>query len=68
MTGGGIGVDYSKLRAEGELIKRTGGKSTGPLAILAMVNESGRYIMQGGARRSAIWGGLSWCHADILNL
>ena len=31
MTGGGIGFDYSSLRAEGEKIKRTGGTSTGPI-------------------------------------
>lgn len=65
MTGGGIGVDYSKLRAEGEIIRRTGGESTGPLALMHMVNEAGRYIMQGGQRRSAIWSGLNWAHKDI---
>lgn len=64
MTGGGIGVDYSPLREEGAIIKRTGGKSTGPIAHMHMVNESGRYIMQGGQRRSAIWAGLRWSHAD----
>lgn len=65
MTGGGIGFDYSSLREEGATIKRTGGKSTGPIALLNMVNEAGRYIMQGGQRRSAIWGGLLWSHPDI---
>ena len=66
LTGGGIGVDYTRLREEGAIIRRTGGKSTGPIALLKMVNESGRYIMQGGARRSAIWGGLNWSHPDIM--
>lgn len=65
MTGGGIGIDYSKLRPEGAKIKRTGGASTGPLATMAMVNELGRYIMQGGNRRSAIWAGLNWGHPDV---
>lgn len=65
MTGGGIGFDYSALRAEGEKIGRTGGTSTGPLALCSMVNEAGRYIMQGGQRRSAIWAGLQWDHKDI---
>lgn len=64
MTGGGIGVDYSRLRHEGAIIKRTGGTSTGPLALMNMTNESGRYIMQGGQRRSAIWAGLLWSHPD----
>ena len=65
MTGGGIGSDYSDIRPEGKLIRKTGGYSTGPIALMKMVNESGRYIMQGGSRRSAIWAGLAWDHADI---
>lgn len=64
MTGGGIGVDYSRLRPEGAIIRRTGGTSTGPISHMAMVNEAGRYIMQGGQRRSAIWAGLNWSHGD----
>lgn len=67
MSGGGIGVDYSSLRPEGAIIKRTGGTSTGPIALMHMVNEAGRYIMQGGARRSAIWAGLNWSHSDVFN-
>ena len=64
MTGGGIGVDYSPLREEGAKVKRTGGEATGPIAHMAMTNEIGRYIMQGGQRRSAIWAGLNWSHPD----
>lgn len=65
MTGGGIGAEYSRLRAKNEIIRRTGGRSTGPCALMNMVNEGGRYIMQGGQRRSAIWAGLAWWHPDI---
>jgi ribonucleoside-diphosphate reductase alpha chain len=65
MTGGGIGFDYSALRAEGSIIKRTGGTSTGPLALMNIINETGRYVMQGGQRRSAIYGSLNWQHGDI---
>lgn len=65
MSGGGIGFDYSALRPEGALIRRTGGTSTGPLSLMQMVNEAGRHIMQGGQRRSAIWAGLNWSHSDI---
>jgi ribonucleoside-diphosphate reductase alpha chain len=67
MTGGGIGFDYSKLREEGAKITKTGGTSTGPIALMHMINESGRYIMQGGQRRSAIWAGLNWSHPDVFN-
>lgn len=65
MTGGGIGGEYSRLREEGALIRRTGGRATGPIALMNMINEGGRYIMQGGQRRSAIWAGLKWSHPDI---
>jgi len=65
MTGAGIGIVYSDIRAEGRVIRRTGGHSTGPLALMQMVNEAGRGIMQGGSRRSAIWAGLHWNHSDV---
>jgi ribonucleoside-diphosphate reductase alpha chain len=65
MTGGGIGFDYSTLRAEGAIIKRTGGVSTGPIALMNAINELGRNIMQGGQRRSAIYASLNWKHSDV---
>jgi ribonucleoside-diphosphate reductase alpha chain len=65
MTGAGIGVDYSALRAKGTPIVKTGGKASGPCALMQMLNEAGRGIRQGGDRRSAIWAGLVWSHADI---
>lgn len=65
MTGAGIGVDYSQIRAKGKLIRKTGGFATGPNALAEMLNCAGRGIMQGGSRRSAIWAGLSWKHPDI---
>jgi ribonucleoside-diphosphate reductase alpha chain len=67
MTGAGIGIDYSDIRAEGKIIRKTGGQATGPLALMGIINEAGRRIMQGGSRRSAIWAGLNWNHADIHN-
>jgi ribonucleoside-diphosphate reductase alpha chain len=66
MTGAGIGVVYSKLREEGAPIRKTGGVASGPCALMKMVNEAGRFIMQGGSRRSAIWAGLHWNHPDVL--
>jgi len=66
MTGAGIGVDYSSIRAEGRPIRKTGGTATGPLALMNICNEVGRQVQQGGSRRSAIWAGLSWKHPDIM--
>ena len=65
MTGAGVGVVYSELREEGAKVGGLGGESTGPLALMNMVNEAGRHIMQGGSRRSAIWAGLHWNHPDV---
>lgn len=66
MTGSGIGIVYSDVREEGAIIRKTGGLATGPLALAQIINEQGRWIMQGGSRRSAIWGGLHWWHPDIM--
>jgi ribonucleoside-diphosphate reductase alpha chain len=63
-TGAGIGIDYSDIRPSGSIIRKTGGIASGPLALMQMVNEIGRGVMQGGSRRSAIWAGLNWSHAD----
>lgn len=67
MTGAGIGVWYGDVRAGGEPIKRTGGTASGPLPKMQQINDTGRHIMQGGNRRSAIWAGLPWDHADVLD-
>lgn len=67
MTGAGVGIVYSDLRESGAVIKKTGGTSSGPLALMHMVNEAGRHIMQGGSRRSAIWAGLHWNHPDVMD-
>lgn len=63
-TGGGIGVDYSRLRASGKPLKRTGGTASGPIPLMASINEIGRNVMQGGSRRSAIYASLNWQHED----
>lgn len=65
MTGAGIGVVYTDLRPNGAPVRGMGGTSTGPLALMQMVNEAGRHIMQGGSRRAAVWAGLHWNHEDI---
>lgn len=64
MTGGGIGIDYSILRPEGEKLSRTGGTASGPIPLMYSINEIGRNVMQGGSRRSAIYGSLNWQHKD----
>lgn len=67
MTGAGIGIDYSDVRAAGAPILRTGGNATGPVPLMQGINEAGRVFIQGGHRRSAIWAGLSWRHPDVFD-
>ena len=65
MTGGGIGIDYSRLRPAGRPLSRTGGVASGPIPLMHAINEIGRNVMQGGSRRSAIYASLNWQHEDI---
>lgn len=65
MTGGGIGVDYSRYRGSGSKLSRTGGTASGPIPKMQMINEIGRRVMQGGSRRSAIYASLNWQHSDV---
>ena len=65
MTGGGIGIDYSRLRAAGKTLSRTGGTASGPIPLMYAINEIGRNVMQGGSRRSAIYASLNWQHSDV---
>ena len=68
MTGGGIGVDVSVARPSGRQLKRTGGVASGPIPLLKTLNEVGRNVMQGGSRRSALYGSLNWQHEDAVHL
>lgn len=65
LTGGGIGVDYSVYRDSKQTIARTGGRASGPIPKMFMVNEIGRNVIQGGSRRSAIYASLNWQHGDV---
>ena len=65
MTGGGIGADVSLCRPGGRALRRTGGVSSGPLPLLYTLNEIGRNVMQGGSRRSALYGSMDAGHGDV---
>ena len=68
MTGGGIGIDVSIARPSGRRLRRTGGVASGPIPLLHTINEVGRNVMQGGSRRSALYGSLNWQHEDATDL
>jgi len=48
---GGVGLAVSNIRASGSLIKGTGGNSTGIIPMLKVLNNTARFINQGGGKR-----------------
>lgn len=65
MTGGGVGVDYGKLRSEGAPLSHGRGIASGPIPLIKSINEIGRGVQCGGFRRSALYASLPWNHQDI---
>lgn len=65
LTGAGIGAYWGKVRPNGSIVGRTAGTASGPVPKMISTNEQGRAAVQGGDRRSAIWAGLPWQHADV---
>ena len=65
MSGGGVGVDYSNIRAYGRPLSRSGGIASGPLPLMEMVNSIAAAVRQGGERRGACYASLQYDHDDI---
>ena len=65
--GGGVGINFSKIRPKGEKIKGTGGYASGPLSLMKIINNVGEEIKTGGGRRVALMFCLNIDHPDILD-
>ncbi len=65
--GGGVGINFSKVRPKGEKIKGTGGVASGPLSLMKIINNVGEEIKTGGGRRVALMFCLNIDHPDILD-
>lgn len=64
--GGGIGLHVSNVRAQGSLIKGTGGVSNGIVPMLRVFNNTARYVDQGGGKRNGSFAMyLEPWHADV---
>ncbi len=62
---GGIGLAYSRIRAQGALIRGTNGKSNGIVPWLKTLDASVAAVNQGGKRKGACCVYLEPWHADI---
>ena len=62
---GGLGNDWTPVRALGSHIKDTNGKSQGVVPFLKVVNDTAVAVNQGGKRRGAVCSYLETWHLDI---
>ncbi len=62
---GGLGNDWTSVRALGSYIKGTNGKSQGLVPFLKVVNDTAVAVNQGGKRKGAVCSYLETWHLDI---
>ncbi|MAU55344.1 MAG: ribonucleotide-diphosphate reductase subunit alpha [Dehalococcoidia bacterium] len=62
---GGLGNDWTPVRALGSHIKGTNGKSQGVVPFLKVVNDTAVAVNQGGKRKGAVCSYLETWHIDI---
>jgi ribonucleoside-diphosphate reductase alpha chain len=62
---GGLGNDWTQVRALGSYIKGTNGKSQGVIPFLKVANDTAVAVNQGGKRKGAMCAYLETWHLDI---
>ncbi|WKB52019.1 ribonucleoside-diphosphate reductase subunit alpha [Eleftheria terrae] len=62
---GGLGNDWTRVRALGSHIKGTNGKSQGVVPFLKVVNDTAVAVNQGGKRKGAVCAYLESWHLDV---
>jgi ribonucleoside-diphosphate reductase alpha chain len=64
-SGGGVGINYSDLRPEGDIVASTSGVASGPSSFMRIIDTITDVVKQGGKRRGANMGILEAWHPDI---
>ena len=64
-SGGGVGINYTPLRPEGDRVSSTGGSASGPVSFMRIIDTLTDVVKQGGKRRGANMGILEINHPDI---
>ena len=64
-SGGGVGINYSELRQEGDIVASTSGVASGPVSFMNIINTVTEVVKQGGKRRGANMGIIESWHPDI---
>jgi ribonucleoside-diphosphate reductase alpha chain len=65
--GGGIGTDWSTVRPNGAVVRRTGSVSSGVLPFMDQMDAMCRTVSSAGTRRGAMMGTLRDDHPDLLD-
>ena len=65
-SGGGVGINYSNLRHEGDIVSSTSGVASGPVSFMNIINTVTNVVKQGGKRRGANMGIMDVNHPDII--
>lgn len=65
-TGGGVGINFSRVRPRGTLIRGTGGEATGAVSLMRAINAVCNELREGGGRRSALMFCLKYNHPDLM--
>ena len=64
-SGGGVGINYSNLREEGDIVASTSGVASGPVSFMNIINTVTEVVKQGGKRRGANMGIIEAWHPDV---
>jgi ribonucleoside-diphosphate reductase alpha chain len=64
-SGGGVGINYTNLRPEGDIVASTSGVASGPVSFMRIIDTVTDVVKQGGKRRGANMGILEIWHPDI---